>query len=184
MVPPVREALPPGTRCAVHPVRRAVDACPVCARPRCAADAQAAPGGGCPVCGGAGAAAARTRPPGELERLVRAALAGTAVALLGGVVAAQYVGAEVFAYLTPFVVGVLTAAAAQAASGGARTGPTARRVRLVACAYAVLGTALGFALERSEGVLEARSLPPYAAALAGAVLWSLPPKAPRPAEDD
>ena len=163
---------PPGTRCAAHPLRRAVDRCPVCDRARCAADAQAA---GCPACGGT-AAVPVVRPVSVLERSVRAALAAFAVALVGGVVAAQYVGAELFAYLTPFVVGVLVAAAAQAASGGARTGPAVRRLRLVAGAYAVLGVALGFVLEQSEGVFAAASLLPYAAAVLGVLLWTLPPK--------
>lgn len=111
----------------------------------------------------------------DLERYVRAALAGSAVALLGGVVAAQYVGAAVFAYLTPFVVGVLTGAAAQAA-GPYRTGPVPTQVRVLACAYAVLGVALGFVLERSEGVFAPASLLPYLAAVVGVVLWTLPPR--------
>lgn len=113
---------------------------------------------------------------------MRAALAANAVALLGGTVAAQYVGAQLFAYLTPFVVGVLTGAAAQAAAGGARTGRDAAGVRVVAVVYAVLGVALGFALERSSTVFDTGTLLPYAAAVLGVVLWTLPPKA-RPAPD-
>ncbi len=112
----------------------------------------------------------------NLERYVRAALASTAVALLGGVVAAQYVGAAVFAYLTPFVVGVLTGAAAQAAAGIPKGGPGGNGIRLIAAVYALLGVALGFVLERSEGVLSAASVLPYLAALVGVVLWTLPPK--------
>ena len=172
----------PGGRCAVHPVRPAVDACPVCGRPRCSADAAAAPGGGCLACGARPGDAPVVRPPDRLERLVRAALASTAVALPGGVVAAQYVGAQLFAYLTPFVLGVLTAAAAQAAAGAGRTGGSTGPVRLVAAGYAVLGVALGFVLEQSEDVLDPRTLLPYAAAVAGVVLWTLPPRAPRAPE--
>jgi hypothetical protein len=174
---PAGAPLPAGTRCGVHPVRRAVDRCPVCARPRCAADAQDAPGGGCPACQGVppGAGAVVRQVP-ALESVVRAALAATAVALLGGVVAAEYVDAQLFAYLTPFVVGVLTAAAAQTAAGGARTGTAAMRVRAVAIVYALLGVGLGFALERSKDALEASTLLPYLAATAGVVLWTLPPK--------
>lgn len=169
-------AAPPRARCAVHPVRPAVDACPVCGRPRCAADAA---GEGCAVCGGTREAVPRPAPA-PLERLVRSALAATGAALLGGVVAAQYVGAELFAYLTPFVVGVLVAAAAQSASGGPRSGPAVRQVRLVAVLYALLGTALGFVLEQSEGLVSTSTLLPYAAAVAGVLLWTLPPKgAPR-----
>lgn len=119
---------------------------------------------------------ATARPPGGLERLVRGALAASAVALPGGVVAAQYVGAQLFAYLTPLLVGVLVAVATQAASGGARRGPAVRRVRLVAGAYAVLGTGLGFVLERSEGALDRRTLLPYAAAVVGVLLWTVPPR--------
>jgi hypothetical protein len=168
-----------GARCAVHPLRRAADACPVCARPRCAADAAAAPGGGCVVCQGRadGPSGSRATP---LEQLVRAALAGYGAAVLGGVVAAQYVDAQLFAYLTPFVVGVLTAAAAQAAAAGPRSGRFALQVRVVAAVLAVLGVALGFALERSTDVLDGSTLLPYVAAVTGVVLWLLPPKA-RPA---
>jgi hypothetical protein len=164
-------------RCAVHPLRPAVDACPVCRRARCGPDAALAPGGGCLACrGGAGAGRSVARPG---ERLVRAALAATPVALLGGVVAAQYVGAELFAYLTPAVVGVLCGAAAQAAAGGARRGSVTLGVRVLACVYAVLGVALGFVLEASVDPLAAATLLPYACAVAGAVLWTVPPKAAR-----
>jgi hypothetical protein len=180
---PADAPLEPGARCGVHPVRRAVDRCPVCAVPRCAADAEQAPGGGCPSCGGRrpGTVSAVRRAAPARERLVRAALAGHAVALLGGVVAAQYVGASLFAYLTPFVVGVLTGAAAQSAAGGVRTGPVAARVRANAVGYAVVGVALGFALERSQGALSLPALLPYLAAAAGAVVWTLPPKSARAA---
>lgn len=176
--------LAPCTRCGVHPVRRAVDLCPVCARPRCAADATQASGGGCRACHGAAASG----PVGPVvpvqERLVRAALAGQGAAVLGGVVAAEYVDAPLFSYLTPFVVGVLTAAAAQAASGAARTGPDVSRIRLVSVVYALLGVALGFVLEKSTGTFDTATLLPYAAAVAGVVLWTLPPKARPPVEDE
>ena len=178
---PAGAPLPPGTRCAVHPVRRAVDRCPVCARPRCAADAEQAPGGGCLACEGVPAEGGRpsSPPPSALERLVRGALAAYGAALLGGVVAAQYVDAQLFAYLTPFVVGVLTAAAAQSASAARRTGREAMQVRALAAVHAVAGVALGFALERSKDVLDPSALVPYAAAVVGVLLWTLPPKAAR-----
>lgn len=183
---PSAPALPPGTRCGLHPVRRAVDRCPVCDRPRCAADAAAAPGGGCPAC--SGVRPGEETPPRPavlpLEAVVRAALAAQAVALLGGVVAAEYVDAQLFAYLTPFVLGVLTGAAAQSASGGARTGPVASRVRALAGVYAILGVALGFALERSKDALDSSTLLPYLAAVAGVVLWTLPPTPRRAAEEE
>lgn len=172
---------PPLGRCAVHPVRRAVDRCPVCDRPRCAADAALAPGGGCPVCDGAPSGGPAIVPATPGERFIRAGLAAHITAVLGGVVAAQYVGAELFAYLTPFVVGVLVAAAAQSASGSPRTASSTRTLRLLASGYALLGVALGFVIEQSEGVLATRALLPYVAAVAGVLLWTLPPKRARAA---
>lgn len=113
---------------------------------------------------------------------MRAALAASGVALAGGLVASQYVGAEVFSYLTPAVVGVLCGAAAQAAAGGPRRGRPAAVVRALACGYALLGVALGFVLERSVGALDRATLLPYAAAVAGAFLWTLPPRSRTPRE--
>lgn len=165
-------------RCAVHPVRRAVDACPVCARARCAADAEAAPGGGCLVCLGG---QRDRRDDRLLERAVRGALGATAAALPGGFVAAEYVGAPVFGYVIPFLVGVLAGAAAQAAAAGPRRGRAALVVRALACGYAVLGVALGFVLEQSQSLSGTGALLPYAAAVAGVLLWTAPPRAARPA---
>src|SRR4051794_1117179 len=90
----VRPMVGPGRtarRCAVHPSRPAVDACPVCDRARCGPDAQAWPAGGCLVCRGGGAAAAPTPPQHVVERLVAAALVSSALALLGGLVCSEYV---------------------------------------------------------------------------------------------
>lgn len=181
-------------RCAVHPVRPAVDACPVCGRLRCGPDAAEAPGGGCGGCGGSaegrgsagGRQGGRRRGGGGVaqatECLVRGALAAQVAGLLGGVVAAQYVEAGLFAYLTPFVVGVLCGAAAQAAAGGARRGRVAVGVRALSAVVAVLGVGLGFLLEGSRSPLgsdplDSAVLLPYLAAVAGALLWTAPPRA-------
>ena len=164
----------PDARCAVHPARPALDGCPVCGRPRCAADAQQG-AGGCRACSPV-PAGPRRRPAGPAERLVRGALAAFGTCLLGGLVAAQYVDAELFAYLTPFVVGVLCGAAAQAAAGGPRRGPTALRVRAVAALLAVLGVGLGLLLEGSHRPLSGAAVVPALLALAGAVLWTAPPR--------
>jgi hypothetical protein len=151
------------SRCAGHPSRPAVDACPVCGRPRCGSCARAA---GCPL-----DRPAATGPSGA-ERAVRGALAGTAAALPGGLVAAEYVGAPVFWLLAPLVLGVLCGAAVARAAGA---GPA---VRPVAVVYAVLGTAFGFLVEGSRAPLglDAQVLLPYAAAAAGGLLWTLPPR--------
>jgi hypothetical protein len=167
-------------RCAAHPARPAVDACPVCSRPRCGADASAGGGTGCAACL-ATRAAPGPPPASPLERLVRAALAALGAAVLGGLVAAQYVDAGVFAALAPAVVGAACGAAAQAASGVTRPpvrgrGPLALRVRAVAALAGVLGVGLGFVLEGSRAPMSAEALLPYALALAGAVLWTAPPR--------
>jgi len=119
----------------------------------------------------------------DLERYVRAALASTATALAGGVVAAQYVGSGLYGYIAPAVVGVLTGAAAQAAARGPgsekQSGPGTNPIRVLAAAYAVLGVALGFVLERSQGVFDLASLGPYACAVAGVLFWTLGPRGER-----
>lgn len=169
----------PRPRCAVHPSRPAVDACPVCERPRCGVDASRG-AAGCLGCAAAPASPVRpVRPPGDLERLVRAALSAYAVAMAGGLVASEYVGATVFAYLGPFVVGVVCGGAATRAARTDGRGRLGSRVRAVAAGLAVLGVALGFVVEGSLGVLSVRPdvLLPYAAAVAGAVLWTMPPRA-------
>lgn len=170
-------------RCAVHPARPAVDRCPVCGRPRCGADVAAAPqhGGGCPSCGGATGepCAAAGRPgPGELERYVRAALAATAAALLWGKVTSEYVGASLFSDISPALLGVACGAAATRAGGTDGSGRTGLRVRLLACVYALLGTAFSFVDEDSYTrlALGVGDLLPYGASVAGVLLWTLPPR--------
>lgn len=169
------------SRCAVHPVRPAEDHCPVCERPRCARDAAEHGERGCPACRSPDLPAEVPMPPaGTLERLVRGTLAAFGAALVGGVVAAQYVGADLFAYLAPFVVGVVCGAAAQAAAGGRRRGRPALGVRASAALYGGLGVGLGFLLEGSRDPASAGAVVPYLTAVAGAVLWTMPP-ARRPA---
>lgn len=179
----------PSDRCAAHPGRPAVDACPVCRRPRCGADrADASLDGGCTVCRAVGARreqARARRAADNQERLVRAALAANAAAVLMGYVVAQYVQAELFEYLAPMVLGLLCGFAATTAAGNPGPGALAARVRLVCAVYALLGTAFGFVLEGTFGVLSSSSdvLLPYLVAVGAAWLWTTPPKrkAPRTA---
>ncbi len=165
-------------RCAAHPARPAVDRCRVCGRLRCGADARYAPGGGCRVCLGVAGGAVSAPGPGDLERLVRACLAASAVGLLGAPVAAEYVGAEVFSVLVPVVLGVLCGAVAVRAAGTDGRGRFGAGVRAAGAGYAVLGVALGYLVEGSRspvaGGLDV--LVGYAAAVAGCVLWTLPPR--------
>lgn len=125
-------------------------------------------------------AAPPTRPlPPDGERLVRAALAANAAALVGGAVASQYVEAPYFAYLAPLLVGLLVAAAATRAARTDGSGPVGARVRSVAIAYALLACALGFLTQPGTpspfDELGGKILP-YLCAVAGAVLWCLPPR--------
>lgn len=166
-------------RCAAHPSRPAVDSCPVCARPRCGADATAPD---CRLCATSPTATdARPRRPKrqvtDLERLVRAGIVGMLVCLAGGPVASQYVQSGLFAYVGPFVIGVVCGAATLRAAGTDGRGPVGLRVRGTATFFALLSVALGFSLEGSQGVLSTASALPYLAAGSGALLWTVPPKA-------
>jgi uncharacterized membrane protein YeaQ/YmgE (transglycosylase-associated protein family) len=171
-------------RCAVHPARPAVDRCPVCDRPRCGADAV---GAGCRACRGLPEVANLVSPPAaDDERLVRAALAAYAVALPAGVVASEYVDSPVFSYVFPFVVGVVTGWAATAAARTDGRGRLGTRVRTIGAVLGVLGVALGFLLEKSLDPVSAdvHVLLPYVAAVAGAVLWTSPPRPRRLPDQD
>ena len=176
----------PRPRCAVHPSRPAVDDCPVCGRPRCGADVASVATGwlGCRV--ETTSPAATVAPAGDLERLVRATLAAYAVALVGGPIGSEYVGATIFEYLGPFVVGMICGGAATRAARTNGRGDLGRAVRGIAAGVALLGVAFSFVLEKSQDVLSVSPdvLLPYAAAVAGALLWTMPPRSPRRSEDD
>ena len=158
-------------RCAIHPARPAHDACPVCDRPRCWPDADGFGDRGCAACT-TPAAATGPATAGRLELLVRAGLAGLAVAYIGGWIATQYVRVHLMSLAAPAVVGLAAAFVVPRA---------ARRIRpaaawIIAVVMALLGTALGFALTpggqnplRQWGVVGG----PYLAALVGVVLGPL-----------
>lgn len=169
----------PVARCAAHPSRLAVGACPTCGRLRCAADEAGWPGG-CSVCrGAAGARPSRARRRAEnRELLLRAVLAANATSLAMGYVVAEYVQADLFKWLAPLVLGVLTGLAATSASGNPRDGVLARRVRLASGIYSLLGTAYGFVLEGTFSALSGSGdvLVPYLIAVAAAWAWTTPPK--------
>jgi hypothetical protein len=158
-------------RCAIHPARPAHDECPVCDRPRCWPDASAFGAAGCPACT-TPMTTAGSGPASRLELLVRAALAGLAVAYVGGWIATQYVRVHLMSLAAPAVVGLAAAFVVPRA---------ARRIQaplawLVAGLSALLGTALGFALTpggqnplKQWGVVGG----PYLAALVGVALGPL-----------
>ena len=151
-------------RCALHPSRPAHDSCPVCARPRCLADAEALGATGCLACTTASLAPAA---PSRLELLVRAGLAGLVVAYLGGWVATQYVRVHLMSLAAPAVVGL---AAAWAVPRAARALSPRAATWVIAAVAALVGTALGFAL--TPGGQNPLSQPgvvtgPYLAALLG-----------------
>ena len=175
-------------RCAVHPSRSAVDSCPTCDRPRCGADGRSGLPG-CLACRPTLAAPAPLRSPQTgPEPYVRAALGGSFAAVVGGLVTSEYIGAPYFAYIAPFLVGVLCGAVMLRAAGTTGAGTVGRRVRALALVYAALGVGVGFKLVPGGGspwspVLEV--VPAYVCAVLGAVLWTWPakrrPMAPNPA---
>jgi hypothetical protein len=164
-------------RCAVHPARPAVDDCPVCGRPRCGADAQAAPGGGCLQCHGV-PASGPVEPTGEraLMQLIAATIASVLLAELLAPVVSEYVGSKGFAEITPFLLGIACASLAATAArthGRGRLDPIVRAIGGVA---AVLGTAFAFKLVPGSADPFAPAgtvLPPYACAVAGAIVSRL-----------
>jgi hypothetical protein len=160
-------------RCAVHPGLPAYDACPVCERPRCAADAAAAPGGGCRACEGR---AGRTAPPPvDLATLVRAGVCCGLVAPLAGLVASEYVGAGIVGWVVPAFVGIVVAMVAEAAARKRR----GQVLRWLAVAYSVVAIAVGLADPRAAGspfTPVGRVLGQYVVAAAAAWYWTAPPR--------
>jgi len=99
------------------------------------------------------------------------------VALVGGLIASQYVQSGLFAYLGPAVVGVLCGGAALKAGVTDGRGRVGTQVRQISAALAVLGVAYGFALEGSQPIVSGGTLLPYVCAAAGAIGWTVPPRA-------
>ncbi|HVF04976.1 MAG TPA: hypothetical protein VNA20_09060 [Frankiaceae bacterium] len=164
-------------RCAVHPALPAADGCPVCGRPRCAADATAAPGGGCRACEG------RTKRAGppllDLRALVQAGALCNVVAAFGGQIASQYVGAGFVGYVVPGFVAIMVSIAAEWAAGKKR----GRALRLLAAFYSVLAVAVGFQSPLDAGEpfdLTRNVLVAYATAAAVSWLWTAPPRVKKP----
>jgi MFS family permease len=165
-------------RCAVHPGAPAFDACPVCARPRCAADATLAPGGGCVAC--EGRVPRKGPPPLDLHALVRAGLACGLVAPLAGFIASEYVGATYVGVLVGAFVGVVLSIVAEAGAGK-RRGPA---LRWLAVVYSLVAVGIGLAApQASKSPFSPLwsgwdSVPLfYAAAALGSWAWTLPPTA-------
>ena len=158
------------SRCAAHPARRAVDGCPVCGRERCGADAAGYGETGCPSCASSSPAAPL---PGLVELVVRAGLAGLAVAFVGGWIGTQYVRNRGFSLIAPALVGIAIAWTVAAVSSHQRR----RLTSALAAVAAVLSAALAFRIYAAGGLSPlhpaGRVLPPYAAAIAGVLVWPL-----------
>lgn len=166
-------------RCAVHPSLPAVDTCPVCERPRCAADSAAAPGGGCLAC--EGRKARQGPPPVDVEALVRAGAACNVTAIVTGVIASQYVGAGWVGWVTPGFVAIVVSIAAENAAGAKR----GTKLRALSAFYSVLAVAVGFQSPRAAETpfsLEAGVLVPYAVAALTSWLWTVPPRVKKTSE--
>lgn len=165
------------SRCAAHPSRVAVDACPHCQRPRCDAD-RLRHAGRCLLCAAEVVVDPATRRRQDQERLLQGTFAALWTSLLFGVITAQYVQADLFAYLAPLLLGAVTGTAAVAAARNPRPGVQANRLRLVVTLLAVLGTAFGIMLEGTFRVYDPSLdvLVPYVAAGGMAWIWTTPPK--------
>ncbi len=151
-----------GTRCAAHPSRPAADRCPVCSRPRCAADARGATG--CRVCGGG---PPRRRDPARvLVAVVRAGWAGNALVLLGAALGQEYVGAHIFSLVWPALVGMACGAVGVAALAGQRLSWLGR---MLGAGFGVLSAAYAFHFADTPYGPPGRWLPPLAAAAGAAV---------------
>ena len=168
-------------RCAMHPGRAAVDTCPVCLRSRCGADLLDGKSG-CGSCRGAVDAALRAAVPAALpglEPYVRAALAGNLAAVLGGLVTSEYIGAPFFAFVAPFLVGVLCGGAALRSARTDGRGLVGGRIRVIGVGYALLGVGVGFKVVPGGGSAFSpvtSVVLPYLCAAVGAALWTMPPK--------
>jgi hypothetical protein len=112
------------------------------------------------------------RPAGRRELLVRAGLAGYAVALVGAGFATQYARERGFSLLAPALVGLAISWACGLATRGSSS---SRRLALaVAAVMAVLSAALAFALTPGgQNPLHpvGRVFPPYGAAIVGVLVW-------------
>ncbi len=114
-----------------------------------------------------------------LESLVRASLVAWAVGMVGSVIVSEYVGAGVFAIVTPALVGVACGEAATRASGAPPRSRAQTLARVAAVLYALIGTAYAFRFVPGGGDPfgpAGHVLPPYVAAAAAAWLWTIPPR--------
>jgi hypothetical protein len=168
---------PDAVRCVAHPSRPAAEACEVCGRWRCAVDGL--PGGGCAVCRGVPPSperSARARRRSRIaalplpERLIRAALVGQALAVVGGVLGYNYVKSSFYGLALPAIVGYAIGEAVAAVAGRSRP------VLGVAAVYGGASALLAFLLghERYDG--PGTWLPPL---LLGSVMALLPALAQR-----
>ena len=160
-------------RCAVHPSLPAADTCPVCERPRCAADSATAPGGGCLACEGRRARSGP--PPLDLRALVAAGAACDVAAIVSGVIASQYVGAGWVGWVVPGFVAIVVSIVAEHAAGKKR----GRALRILAAVYSVLAVAVSFQSPRAAETpfaLDVNVLGPYVIAAAVSWLWTAPPR--------
>jgi hypothetical protein len=113
--------------------------------------------------------------------MVRAGLAAFAVSIAGAWLAAQYVDTQYFAVVAPALVGLGCGWAATSLAGPALT----RRATALAAAAAVVATGLSDRLVPGGQNLflpASHRLPPYLAAVVGALAWPLlfgPPRPPR-----
>src|SRR4051812_11258780 len=125
-------------------------------------------------------ARSRRSPAGDpVQRLAAAGLAGTATVLVAGVIGSQQVDVHVLSLLAPAFAGAICGELMTRAADTDGRGRFGTVVRLLAVLYAVLAAAYAIRfVPGPDSVLRpaGRVLPPYAAAAAGAWLWTIPPR--------
>lgn len=117
------------------------------------------------------------RPPvPPVQQVLRALLAAGVVAAVASPVCSEYVEAGFLQYVVPLVTGVLCGGAGLAVARNPGRDQLGLVLRAMTSVLAVLGVAVGFHLEGSQGLLEPKSIGIYAIAVVGDLVWTQPPK--------
>ena len=118
-------------------------------------------------------------PAGDLERVVRGVIATSLCCAPAGVIVSEYVGTAYFSWITPGLAGVVLGWVAMLSSRVDLRSQAGLIMRGAAVLYALLATGFGFRFVpggESPFHPAGRVLLPYAAAAAGAWLWTMPPR--------
>ena len=110
---------------------------------------------------------------------MRAAIAVSLCCVPAGVIVSEYVGTKYFSWVTPGLTGVVLGWVAMLVSRVDLRSQAGLIVRVAAVVYAMLATGFGFRfVPGGESPFHpfGRVALPYAAAVVGAWLWTMPPR--------